>query len=113
MQLEIDAADLKTHKQILVQRRNERPFVIPIPALEAAKKPDPPKAHERLRVDIDEAVIDGEGLGDLEKVTFGKSDFKASDVEVAEDGKSVHLSNLRAYQVTKRSGSKPVTLKFK
>ena len=109
----LDAGQLKTNKQLLVQRPNERPFLISIPALEAAKKPDPPKANERITVNSDEAVIEGDGLNDVTKVFFRKTQFNPANVDISDDGKSLRLSGLRDLHVTSWASSQPIVLEFK
>lgn len=111
--IELTTAQLKTNKQLLVQRPGERPFLISIPALEAAKKPDSPKAKERITVGSDEVVIEGEGLKDVMKVFFKKREFNSRDIEIAEDGKSVRLGGLRDFGVTSTATSLPIVLQLK
>ncbi|MDQ5846331.1 MAG: hypothetical protein M3539_13655 [Acidobacteriota bacterium] len=109
----LDAAHIKSHKYILVQRPNEPPFAINIPSLEAPKKPDPPKARERITVGSDEAVIDGEGLKDVSKVFFRKTQFASTNVEIAEDGKSLRLSGLGALGVTATAATQTIVLELR
>lgn len=110
--LEIDASHLKTNKNLLVQRPGEQPFLIAIPSLET-KKPEPPKALERVTVGSNEAVITGEGLKDVTKVFFRKNQFDAGDVEVAEDGKSLRLLRLTRFGITSTAATQPIVLEFK
>lgn len=112
--LEIDASHLKTNKTLLVQRpSDDMPFQIAIPSLEAPKKPDPPKAMERVIVGANEAVIVGEGLKDVTKVFFRKDPFDAADVEIAEDGKSLRLKRLTRFGVTSTATTQTIVLEFK
>jgi hypothetical protein len=111
--VEMDVRHLKTHKNLLVQRPNERPFLIPIPLLEPAKKPEPPKAQERITVGADEVVIVGEGLKDVAKVFFKKRQFDPGNVERADDGKSLRLSGLTGLGVTSTAATQPIVLEFK
>ncbi len=108
--LALTADQLKTNKQVMLQRRNQRPFLVAIPDLDA-KKPDPPKARERVTVDADEAVIDGDGMKELVKATFKKLEITSK--EIAGDGKSVRLSGLRALGITSTAASQPLVLEFK
>ena len=110
--IELTNDQLKTNKQLLIMRTDEKPFRVDIPALDA-KKPDQPKASERVTVDADEAIIEGEGLKDVVKITFKKKEFKASDMDVAANGKSLRLSGLKAAGVTATAASQPVVLEFK
>lgn len=112
--LEIDASHLKTNKTLLVQRSSgDRPFQIAIPSLEAPKKPDPPKAMERVIVGSNEAVIIGDGLKDVTKVFFRKDQLDPVDVEVAEDGKSLRLKRLTRFGVTSTAATQALVLEFK
>ena len=110
--VELNEEQLKAHKHLLVRRGIERPFLVQIPTLPTVetKKPDPPKAQERAIVDANEAVIVGEGMKDLEKVTFNK---KSVPFEIAEDGKRVRLTGLRSLGVTSTAGTQTVELLFK
>lgn len=111
--LEMDARHLKTHKNLLVQRTtDERPFLIPIPSLEAPKKPDPPKAMERITVGADEAVILGEGLKDVARVVFRSRPLDPSQVQPAEDGKSLRLIGLARLGLTSTAATQPIVLEF-
>lgn len=101
---------IKTNKQVLLQRKGERPFLVNIPDIEL-KKPDPPKAKERVTVDSDEAVIEGDGMKDLVKVTFKGTEITQRDV--AGDGKSVRLSGLRRLGVTSAAATQALVLEFK
>jgi hypothetical protein len=111
--IEIDASHLKTNKNLLVQRPNDRPFLIAIPSLEAPKKPDPPKALERVIIGANEAVIVGDGLKDVTRVFFRSDQFDPADVEVAEDGKSLRLKRLTRFGITSTAATQPLVLEFK
>lgn len=102
-------ADLKTQKNLVLQRTNERPVLVPIPAADAAAaapKPEP-KARGRVVLNTDAAVFDSEGLKDLSKVVY---DGRELSFEVSKDNKSVTVKGLQAAGVT----TKPeiVTLEF-
>jgi hypothetical protein len=62
-------------------------------------------------VGADEAVIEGDGMKDLVKVTFKKQEITSK--EIAGDGKSVRLSGLRAIGVTSTAATQPLVLEFK
>ncbi len=112
--VELDARHLKTNKVLLVQRpTDEQPFPIAIPSLEAPKKPDPPKALERITVGADEAVIVGEGLKDVVKVLFRKRQLDPGQVEPADDGKSLRLTGLAKFGVTSTAATQTIVLEFK
>lgn len=108
--LTLTSDHLKTNKQVFLQRNGERPFLVNIPELDP-KKPDPPKARERVTVDADEAVIEGDGMRDLSKVFFRNAEITSR--EIAADGKSVRLSGLRVLRVTSTAASQPLVLEFK
>jgi hypothetical protein len=106
--VELDEGQLKAFKHILIQRRGERSVLVAIPPVEV-KKPDPPKAKERVTVDADEAVILGEGMKSVEAVTYnGKSiTFEAVD------DKTLRLTGLRAAGLTSSAMTRTVGLKLK
>jgi hypothetical protein len=79
-----------------------------IPELEP-KKPEAPKALESVTVGSDEAIVVGDGLGDVEAVTFRG---KAVDFEVI-DKSTLRLANLKSLQVTKSASTQTLTLQFK
>lgn len=107
--IQLSEAQLKSNKQLLVQRAGERPFLLTIPESDV-KKPDPPKASERVTVNEETTLIEGEGLKDLATVTFNK---KPVPFEVNEDGKSVLLTGLRALGITSSAMTRTITLTFK
>ncbi|HZI19852.1 MAG TPA: hypothetical protein VEY09_14770 [Pyrinomonadaceae bacterium] len=108
--VELTADQLKTHKQMVVQRGDERPFVIPLPALEFGPKPAEPKVAGRVSVGADEAVIQGPGFADLVRVTFQGLDvpFRKSP-----DGREVRLRRLWAVGATKTAAVRPLVLIYK
>jgi hypothetical protein len=108
--LTLTADQLKANKQVMLQRQNKPPFLVAIPDLDP-KKPDPPKAKARVNVNEDEAVIEGDGMKDLVKVTFKKREITSK--EIAGDGKSVRLAGLQALGVTAIAGAQPLVLEFK
>lgn len=95
--IELTTAQLKTQKQLVLQRYGERPFSVQIPALDATKDDTPNlKARERVTVGADEVVIEGGGLKDLTKVIY---DGKEIPFEPTEDG-AIRLKELNARHVT-------------
>jgi hypothetical protein len=112
--VELNNDQLKSNKALLVQRKGERPFLVPIPALETKeiKKAEPPKARERVTVGADEVMVDGDGMKELEKVNL-KGQKVALPFQIAEDGKSVKLKNLRAFGVTSIATTQTLVFAFK
>lgn len=109
--LELTADQLKTHKQLVLQRGEERAFAIPLPAVEFKETPKAdPKVAARAVVDDKEALIQGAGFEDLVRVTFEGRDvpFKGSP-----DGKEVRLYKLDVIGVTKSAKIQPLVLIFK
>jgi hypothetical protein len=107
--IELSADQLKTHKQLVVQRDDERPFVIPLPTLEF-KGAATPKTAGRVTVNDDEAAIQADGLKDLVRVTFEGRDVP---FRISSDGKEIKLRGLRALGVTKTAAIRPLVLIYK
>ncbi|MBV9923445.1 MAG: hypothetical protein JOZ96_00285 [Acidobacteria bacterium] len=107
--VELDDGQLKAFKHLLIRRPGERSVLVAIPPVEAPKKPDPPKAKERVTVDADEAVILGEGMKGVEGATFNGRDVGFEAV----DDKTLRLTGLRAAGLTSSAMTRTVALKFK
>lgn len=97
-----------SNKQILLRRPGEQPFLVTVPEL-APKKPDPPKSKERVTVGSDEALIVGDGMKELEGVTFREQ--KVSYVVV--DDKNLRLTGLRTLGATSEASTQRFLFKFK
>jgi hypothetical protein len=111
--IELSAAQIKAHRHLALQRKDDRPILVLLPALEfkEEKGPEPkPKPKERITVNADAVVIEGEGLKEIEKVTFNG---KSIPFEVAEDGKSVNLKKLKANGVTATATTQNLEFFFK
>jgi hypothetical protein len=106
--LTLTAGNLATNKQVLFKRPGGKPFLVNIPELEP-KKPEAPKALESVTVGSDEAIVVGDGLGDVEAVTFRG---KAVDFEVI-DKSTLRIANLKGLLVTKSASTQTLTLQFK
>jgi hypothetical protein len=108
--IELDPSVLQNNKYLLVQRPGdgERPFQITLPEL-APPKPAPPTAKERVTVNADEAIIVGDGMNELEGVTFrGQAvTFKVID------NRNLRLTGLRALGATSEAATQQFSLKFK
>ncbi|MBS1827924.1 MAG: hypothetical protein JST93_21625 [Acidobacteria bacterium] len=107
--LEFKANDFKTHKQIVLKRNNEGPFLIPMPALEfkEAAKPQA-KAKERAVLNDDEMVLAGEGLDKVERIFW--ADKEAKFEKSADKGKTLKLVKLKSLGVTATLSTKDITL---
>lgn len=106
--LYLTAEQMKSNKQLLIQRAGGQPYLLAIPEVEV-KKADPPKARDRVTMNADEAIIDNVGLKDVESANF-------RDVPIiveAEDDKSVRLRGLRAAGVTSEVAVRKINLKLK
>jgi hypothetical protein len=97
--IDLNAAQLKTAKQIVLQKKSdERPTFVALPSPDAKDAPKPAlTAQGRITVGMDEVVIAGDGLDKLKAVRFKKTAIKFS---LSDDKKSVTLSGLAAAHVT-------------
>lgn len=107
--VELKPEQIEGRKYLLLSREGERPFLVEIPSEANASKPGP-KATERITVGADEVVIEGEGLKDLDKVTFKG---KVLPITKAEDGKSVRVKGLSLNGVTAVATTQSLDLWFK
>jgi len=104
--VEIPIGLAKNHKKIVLQRLDERPFLVSLPAVATPdSKPKELKVEERITVGTDEAVIVGDHVDGITKVLFGK---KSLQLEKAE--KSAKVKGLRAAGATSTAGTKELTL---
>ena len=87
--LEIPTETAKHTKLIVLQRPNERPFVVALPALAASEKKQSPKFQERVIIGADEAVIVGDDLEKVDKVMFGKQQLRTE-----KSGNSIKVKGL-------------------
>ena len=108
--LELTKAQIESHKGVLLQKGNERPILISIPAVEfkAPKKPEV-KAKERVVAGSAEAVLLADAADTIQKITSGdlKIDFAAG-----KDKKSVTLSGANFRTVTASAGSKDFVCEY-
>ncbi len=96
--LELPADDAKTLKHLIFQRTGERPFTVALPPLTPEPPKPAPKFRERVTVGADDAVILGEGLTDVVKITALKQEL--SNLERSADGKSIKVKGLVSAGVT-------------
>jgi len=101
--------DLKTHKQVLLQRGKDRPFLLTIPEFDP-KPPAPPKALGTIPVKSDEVIITGEGLADVDSITFRETPI--TTFKIVND-QTLRLSGLSAIDLTTRAGTQRIFIKFK
>jgi hypothetical protein len=98
-QIEVSADVAKSLKQIILQRPNERPFVVAVPAPPAADATAQTlKFQERVTIGADEAVIVGDNLKSVSKVQFQKKDLTIS--KRSDDGKSITVTGLASAGAT-------------
>src|SRR4029078_291851 len=98
--LNIDDTKVKTAnvKQLILQRTGEkRPFTVAMPSLTPEPKPVN-KFRERVTVGADEAVILGDALKDVTKITALKMEM--TNLERPADGKSIKVKGLIAPGIT-------------
>jgi hypothetical protein len=98
--LNIDDTKVKTAnvKQLILQRTGEkRPFTVAMPSLTPEPKPVN-KFRERVTVGADEAVILGDALKDVTKITALKMEM--TNLERPADGKSIKVKGLIAAGIT-------------
>jgi hypothetical protein len=107
--IQLSADQIRSHKNLVIQRSGERPILVPIPPVEF-KDVKEPKPTERLPVNADEVVIEGEGLKDLQSVTYNGQSIL---FEPSTDGRTVRLKNLRAHGVTSTATIKMLEFTFK
>jgi hypothetical protein len=105
----LKAEHLRTHKQVLLRRGNGSPFLLAIPELEP-KLPAPPKALGSIAVGSDEVVIVGEGITDVEGVTFKEQ--PVTTFKIVND-QTLRLSGLAVIGLTSSAGTQRVFIKFK
>jgi len=96
--LELSPGQVKTQKYLVLQRCDDRPFLVQIPDITPSAPGGSPdlKPAERLTVGADQIVVNGD-IKDLTKVTFNG---KQIALEKDGDGKSVTLKGLSAGGVT-------------
>jgi len=107
--IHLSADQIRSHKNLVIQRSGERPILVPIPPVEF-KDVKESKPTERLPVNADEVVIEGEGLKDLQEVTYNG---RSIPFEPSPDGRTVRLKNLRAHGVTSTATIKMLEFTFK
>ena len=107
--LSLTAGQLKSNKQLLLQLDTEEPFLVNVPEVEI-KKADPPKAHERITVGADEAVIDNIAAKDVVSISWGdKTNFA---VEAAGDS-GIRIKGLKAMGLTSEATTRKISIKMK
>lgn len=109
--IELTAEQLKTSKQIILQKASkERPTFVAVPAADAK---DGSKAalalQNRITVGMDEATITGDGLDKLKAVRYKKTVLKFA---LSDDKKSVTVTGLAAARVTGSPVERELELEF-
>jgi len=104
--LTIPAAALKLHKQLVLQRANERPFLLAMPPGERVPTA---KSRERLVVNADEATFDIDtAIESAPTVEWRKRVLKAERI----DARTVRVSGLRAAGITSVAASETLDFTF-
>jgi hypothetical protein len=106
--LELSVETGKSPKEIILQHKNGRPFLVAVPALPSStdQTSQDPKFQERVTVGADQATIVG---GDLTKIThvfFQKTELKMAKT----DGKTITISGLAAAGVTAAAKTQDIDL---
>jgi hypothetical protein len=109
LKITLAAERLKTAKYLILKRQSDRPFLIQIPAPPPKDGAPTFKQTERITVGADEVVVEGEGLDDLENVTFNKIPLNKERV----GDKAIKLKGLFAKGVTAAAGTKTLTFSFR
>jgi hypothetical protein len=109
--IDLTAAQLKTAKQIVLQKKSdERPTFVALPAADAKDGTKPVLTPQsRITVGMDEVVIAGDGLDKLRAVRFKKAALKFS---LSDDKKSVTVSGLAAAHVTSTPTEQTLEFEF-
>lgn len=107
-EIRLTKAQLATHDDLLLQRVGGRPFTVKIPSPEP-KKADPPTVKGTVKPLAQSVVIEGAGLGDLEKVTFEGREIKFDILSP----RKVRLKGLKDAEVTTDTTTQTLLLKFK
>ena len=98
----------KAPKQLILQHKDGRPFVVAVPALPATDQAkQEPKVQERVTVGADEATIVGDDLSKIAHVFFQKVELKANK---SSEGKSIRITGLVAAGVTAGAKTQEIDL---
>jgi hypothetical protein len=113
--LELTAAQVKDDKQVLLQRPNERPVPVSIPSIASGDSKSSTATHspmikERVTVGSDEAIMVGDDLDELQKVSFRGKEIH---FEKQEGAKSLRLTGLKAAGVTSEAATQTLDLTLK
>jgi hypothetical protein len=100
---------LRTHKQVLLRRGTAAPFLLALPELDP-KPPAPPKALGSIGIGADEIVIVGDGMGEVEGVTYKEQ--AVTTFKIVND-QTLRLSGLAALGLTSTAGPQRIFVKFK
>jgi len=103
--------NLKSAKQIALQMKNGLVFVVPVPSVELSDSTKPAiNPVGTLIVGADEAIFQGDGLADLQKVVFAGNELK---LRKQADGKRVWVKGLKAARVTAEAKAQILDFYFK
>jgi hypothetical protein len=110
--LELSADEVKSYKEIILQRSGERPIPVAIPPVKSTPEASPAalQAKERVTVGADEAVLTGDAIGQLITVSWRGAAIQAAPLP---DGKSVRLTGLKNAGVTAVAGTQTLDLVLK
>jgi hypothetical protein len=106
VELSVEAG--KSPKQLILQHKNGRPFVVSVPALPTTDQAkQDPKFQERVTVGSDEATIIGDDLSKISHVFFQKAELKATK---SSDGKFIKITGLVAAGATSAARTQDIDL---
>jgi hypothetical protein len=106
--LTLTAGNLASNKQVLFRKGDGSLATVAIPELDPPK-PTAPKALESVTVGSDEAFVVGDGLGDIESVSFRD---QAVDFELIDKG-TMRVKGLKAVGLTSAASTQTLVLKSK
>lgn len=92
--LTLTTAQLKSHKQLVLQRGSERPFLLAMPG---TLKPPAVKAKERVVVAADAALFEADSSEGLTKVFWKEQELSFDRLA---DGKTIRVHGLKALGIT-------------
>lgn len=107
-EISLTAAQLSTHTDLLLQRSGGRPFLVKIPE-PAPRKPDPPKVKGAVKLNSQTLLIEGVGLGDLEKVTFDGKEVPFEPLS----SRRIRLKGLKDLGVTTETTTQTLLFRYK
>ncbi len=107
--IDLTATQIQNNKYLVLQRRDERPFLIGIPDVEIKEKPVTPKPQERITVNSEDAVIEDVAFDAIEKIVYKGKEIK---FEPTDDDK-VRITGLVENKITTSATTKTLVFFLK